>query len=80
MTNGTLNFNGTGIQNLDDESGSTITVYNLTVNKSSGTFSSTSNITVSNNFTLTAGTVAISSFTYTVTGTTDVDGTLSSST
>ncbi len=80
MTDGTVDFGGTGTQSIDDEGGATVTVYDLTVNKSSGTFSSNSSLTISNDLTVTAGTVAVSSHNYTVGGATDVDGTLTVST
>jgi len=80
MTNGTLNFNGSGIQHIDDEGGSTMTVYNLIVNGTSNTLNTTADLTVSNDLTSTAGTIGLKSFSYTVAGTTDINDTLEIST
>ena len=80
MTAGTLNFNGTESQNLDHEGGATLTVYDLVINKSSGVMGSTVDATITNDFTVTAGTAALGTRTFTVGGTTDINGTLTIST
>lgn len=62
--NGTINFNGAGAQSITGGSPIATPFYNLTVSKPSGTLSLTSsNQTVANNLTLTAGTLDLSTYT-----------------
>jgi len=76
MTDGALLFDGTAGQHIDDEGGSTTTVHDLIVDKSSGTFSPTADISATGDLTVTAGTFGIDTNTVTVAGSVDIDGTV----
>ncbi|MEP6512241.1 MAG: hypothetical protein ABJA79_00110, partial [Parafilimonas sp.] len=54
---GTINFNGTGTQNI-----SSTTFNNLTINKTSGTATPTGNLTINGNLSVSAGTLDLSTF------------------
>lgn len=61
---GTVTFNGTGTQTITKTGGETF--YNLTVNKSSGSVSLASDVTVSNTLTMTQGNIMVNSNTLTL--------------
>ena len=71
---GRVTFNGTGVQSISDVTGETFN--KLIINKISGTMTLNDNVTVSDSFQLTLGTVDVSSSTLTLNGNVSGGGTL----
>ena len=70
--NGTINFNGSGAQDI----GAYITYNNVTINKSAGTATLLGTTTFLGTLTLTAGTFATGTQTFTTTGASSITGTI----
>lgn len=75
---GTVELNGATATTVDNHA--TASFYNLTVNKSANGSTLNTNIAVTNNLTVSAGTLAHATYTNTVTGATDINTTVTLST
>lgn len=73
MTSGRLRFRGLDGQSIDDEGGDPVTVYDLTVDKSTGALSSSGDLVIGDDLIVVSGAVAVNSLTWTITDLANID-------